>query len=589
VGAAASHRIPRAFHLSSQSIGHEISSVFFASFAANSFSLTNIYYVTDVAEWQAQVLGDVLARNAAIAANDEALVIAGRRLAWDEVWRRAQDVARGLRALGIRHGDHVAVCMGNSVEWVFFFYGAALLGAVTVPVNTRFKTDELAYCLKQADVKLLFVVDRFLKIDFVEMLRGIAPAVGQKLPDPQLPRLAHVVVLGDDVPLGAIAYDDMLALGAAWDDPLPQDVTPGDTLLMQFTSGTTSYPKGVMLSHDNMLRNAACIAERCDLRPGDRYYSARPFYHVAGTTLSLLAALARRACLVSSPAFDPGEALAVMARERCTLTSGNDTMFLMMMGHPEFARHEFNLRGGWASAGPEVSRKIVERMGMKGLCHAYGLSEASPNVCMSWHHDDLEKRIAGWGHVLEGVDVSIIDPHTGKELAPGESGEILVRGWSVMQGYYKMPEETARAIDPEGWLHTGDLGVMDQDGRLKFLTRIKDVFRVGGENVAPAEVEEVLHRHATVKQAQVIGVPDLRLGEVPAAYVILQPGAAATPEELIAWSRERMATFRVPRYVKIVDSFETIGMTGSAKVQKNKLRAQALLDFGLSENQKVKA
>ncbi len=542
-----------------------------------------------MAEWQAQVLGDALARNAELAPNDEALVIAGRRLDWDEVWRGAQEVARGLRALEVRPGDHVAVCMGNSVEWVLCFYGAALLGAVTVPVNTRFKTDELAYCLEQADVKLLFVADRFLKIDFIAMLREIAPAIDRKLPDPRLRRLANVVVLGEDVPLGAIAFGDMLALGAAWDDPLPDDVSPGDILLMQFTSGTTSYPKGVMLTHDNMLRNAAYIAERFDLRPEDRYYSARPFYHVAGTTLSLLAALACRACLLSSPAFAPDEALAVMAREKCTLTSGNDTMFLMMMGHPQFASFKLALRGGWASAGPEVSRQIVDKMGMKGLCHAYGLSEASPNVWMSWHHDDLEKRIAGWGHPLEGLDVAIIDPHTGKELPPGQAGEIIVRGWSVMQGYYRNPEATARAIDPEGWLHTGDLGLMDDDGRVKFLTRIKDVFRVGGENVAPAEVEEVLLRHEKVKQAQVIGVPDPRLGEVPAAYVILQPGAAATPEELMSWSRERMANFRVPRYVKIVDSFETIGMTGSAKVQKNKLRAQALLDFGLSEDQKAKA
>lgn len=536
-----------------------------------------------MADWPAQALGDALARNAALAPNDEALVIGDRRLTWDELWRSAQEVARGLRALEIRRGDHVAVCMGNSVEWVMCFYGASLLGAVTVPVNTRFKSDELAYCLKQADVKLAVVVDRFLNIDFTGMLRTIAPRIEQGLPDPRLPDLANVVVLGTNVPPGAISFDDMLALGGAWDDPLPHDISPGDTLLMQFTSGTTSYPKGVMLTHDNMLRNAAYVAERFDLRPDDRYYSARPFYHVAGTTLSLLAALASRACLISSPAFDPGEALAVIARERCALTSGNDTMFLMMLGHPDFETYAINLRGGWASAGSEVSRKIVEKMGMKGLCHAYGLSEASPNVWMSWHHDDLDKRIDGWGHPLQGLDVTIIDPHTGKELGPGETGEIVVRGWSLMQGYYRNPDATAKTIDPQGWLHTGDLGVADGDGRFRFLSRIKDVFRVGGENVAPAEVEEALHRHRKVKQAQVVGVPDTRLGEVAAAYVVLQPGASATPEELINWSRGLMASFRVPRYVKIVDSFETIGMTGSAKVQKNKLRAQALLDFGLQD------
>jgi fatty-acyl-CoA synthase len=303
---------------------------------------------------------------------------------------------------------------------------------------------------------------------------------------------------------------------------------------------------------------------------------------VAGTTLSLLAALTVGACLVSSPHFDAGEALRAMCDEGCTHTSGNDTMFLMILDHPDFDRRPLRLRGGWASSGPEVTRKIIERMGMAGVCQAYGLSEASPNVCMSWHHDDQEKRITGWAHILEGVDVRIVDTQSGKDLPAGREGEILVRGWSVMKGYYKMPEQTAKAIDDEGWLHTGDLGVMDDDGRLRFITRIKDVFRVGGENVAPAEVEDVLHRHPKIKQAQVIGVPDPRLVEVPAAYVILREGAEATPEDIIEWSRTRMANFRVPRYVRIVDNFENIGMTGSAKVQKNKLRAQALIDFGLA-------
>ena len=225
----------------------------------------------------------------------------------------------------------------------------------------------------------------------------------------------------------------------------------------------------------------------------------------------------------------------------------------------------------------------VERMGMRSLCQAYGLSEASPNVCMSRHDDALEKRIEGWAHVLEGIDVSIADPESGNERAPGEPGEILVRGWSVMQGYYNMPAETAKAIDAQGWLHTGDLGVMDDEGRLRFVSRLKDVIRVGGENVAPAEIENVLQRHPSIKQAQVIGVPDARLMEVPAAYVILKDDARAAPEDILEWCRERMANFRVPRYLKIMDTFENIGMTGSAKVQKNKLRAKALIDFGLAE------
>ena len=537
--------------------------------------------------WKKQTLFEFLAATADAHAQDEALVISGKRLTWAELRDNVREVAQGLRALGISRGDHVAVCMGNSLEWVIFFYAAASVGAVTVPVNTRFKADEMLYCLKQADVKLLFVTDRFLKINFIEMLRGICPALDRTLPDAALPLMRTVVVLGRDVPAGAIGFADLLSKGAAYREPWPPAVSADDVLLMQFTSGTTSYPKGVMLTHDNMLRNAAYIAARFNLKAGDRYYSARPFYHVAGTTLSLLAALTTGACLLSSPSFEPEEALSTMWSEECTHTSGNDTMFLMMLNHPNFDQYPLKLRNGWASAGPEVSRKVIERMGIKGLCQAYGLSEASPNVCMSKHDDDVEKRIEGWAHVLDDVEVRLVDPETGAVMPAGKSGEIQVRGWSVMQGYYKMPEQTAKVIEPDGWLHTGDLGFMDEDGRLKFLTRIKDMFRVGGENVAPAEVEDVLHQHPKIKQAQVIGVPDPRLVEVPAAYVILREGETAMPQEIIAWSRERLANFRVPRYVQIVDSFEKIGMTGSSKIQKNKLRAQALIDFGLEDTKKT--
>jgi fatty-acyl-CoA synthase len=533
-----------------------------------------------MARWKKQTLVQALGRTARRLPKREALVIDGRRLTWSQLYASVVRVAGALLALGIRRGDRVAVCMGNSPEWVQCFYGAAAIGAVTVPVNTRFKADELRYCLGQSDAKLLFVADRFLRIDFIEMLRSVCPAVAASLPDSGLPALEQVVVIGEDVPKAAVRWETFLALGAEPAAGLPR-VEPEDVLLIQYTSGTTSYPKGAMLTHDGMLRNAAGVVERFDLRAGDRYFSPRVFYHVAGTTLSLLASLVSGACLLSMAHFEPGEALRLMSTERCTHVSGNDTLFLMMLNHPDFAGQSLKLRGGWASAGPEVSRRVVEEMGVRGLCQAYGLSEASPNVAMSWHHDDLEKRINGWAHVLGGVRVRIVDPASGRRLPPGSSGEILVRGHGLMKGYYKMPEQTAKAIDAKGWLHTGDLGVMDGEGRLRFLARIKDVFRVGGENVAPSEVEEVLHRHPAIRQAQVIGVPDPRLTEVPAAYVVLRPGAAATPEELIAWSRERMANFRVPRYVKIVDSFDAIGMTGSAKVQKNRLREQALIDFGL--------
>lgn len=533
--------------------------------------------------WRRHVLAAALQRAARRAPDAEALVIDGRRQSCLGLWEDTKRVAAGLRGLGVERGDRVAVCLGNSLEWVHCFYGAAAIGAVTVPVNTRFKADELKYCLRQSGARLLVVADRFLGIDFIAMLRQICPGVDRRLPHRALPALEHVVVVGEDVPRAAVSWQTFTRLGDVGPAFRLPAVKPDDILLIQYTSGTTSYPKGVMLTHDNMLRNAACVVERFDLRAGDRYFSPRVFYHVAGTTLSLLAALSAGACLVSMSRFEAGAALRLMSSENCTHVSGNDTLFLMMLDHPDFGRHPLKLRGGWAAAGPEVSRRIVEKMGVRGLCHAYGLSEASPNVFMSRHDDELEKRVGGWGHPLEGLRVRIVDPATGKPLPPGQTGEIHVRGWSVMKGYFGMPEQTAQAIDARGWLRTGDLGVMDGEGRLRFVSRIKDVFRVGGENVAPSEVEEVLHAHPAVRQAQVVGVPDPRLVEVPAAYVTLRPGARVTPEELIDWARGRMANFRVPRYVRIVDGFEAIGMTGSAKVQKNRLREHAIADLGLKE------
>jgi fatty-acyl-CoA synthase len=535
--------------------------------------------------------GAALLRAAAQWPDQEAFVCDGIRLTFRDLADGARRTAAALLARGVRRGDHVAICMGNSATWLTLFYANALIGAVTVPVNTRFKPADLQYCLEQSDSVLLATVDRFLdKIDFVAMLREIEPAIDQTLPGAVLPRLRVVIVQGAVVPRGAIGYgafQGQAATGCATVDRAAvaraaAEVRPDDAVLIQYTSGTTSFPKGALLSHANMLRDAAAVAARIGVRPGDRYFSARPFYHVAGTTLSILVALSAGACLLTTPSFDAGESLRIMAHERCTLVSGNDTMFLMMMNHPAFDRAKLVLRGGWGAAGPEVMRQMMSGMGARELCFAYGLSEASPNVVMSAHDEPAELRAAGLALPHDGIALRILG-EDGRDQPADQPGEILVRGWNVMQGYYNMPEQTARAIDRDGWLHTGDLGALTPDGRLRFIGRLKDMFRVGGENVAPADIEEVLHAHPQVEHAQVIGVPDPRLGEVAAAYVRLTEGARAEPAALIAWCRERCANFKVPRYLKIVDSFETLGMTGSAKVQKTKLRAQALIDFGLAE------
>ena len=487
--------------------------------------------------WTPQTLGAVLARQARERGGCEAVITKSTRISYTELFDLARSTAGALQAMGIARGDHVGILMGNDEKWLSLFYGAALIGAVTVPVNTRFKAAEIEYCVKQSDCKALFYVPRFMKQDFDVFTSDL-----------EIPRID----VSGSLPQGAFKA---------------AEVSPEDVLLMQFTSGTTAYPKGVMLSHDMMLRDAWAAGNRVGIRSEDRYFNCRPFFHVAGSTLSALMSLVAGATLVTLPAFEAGPALEMMERERCTLVSGNDTIFQMLMGHEDFPKRKLSLRGGWAAAGPQTMRQIIDVLGAKHICAAYGLSEASPNVVMSDWREPEDLRVNGLPLPLPGVEVRI------------EHGEIQVRGWNVMKGYYNNPEATAKAFTPDGWLRTGDLGELTADGRLRMVGRLKDVFRVGGENVAPAEVEEVLLAHPAVETAQVVGVPDARLGEVPCAYVTLK--SSANEESLLAWCKERLAGFRVPRYLRIVEDFEAIGMTASGKVQKAKLREHALRELKL--------
>ncbi|SIO72444.1 fatty-acyl-CoA synthase [Burkholderia sp. GAS332] len=536
---------------------------------------------------QPVILHAVLTARAASTPDAEALVIDGERVDYRTLAARVNSAAARMIAAGVQHGEHVGIMMGNSIDWVVLFYAAATIGAVTVPVNTRFKTDELNYCLKQSDVRVLFYVDKFLNIDYSHLLHDVEPAFYTSLPGQVLPLLRRAVMVGKtdrEIPAGVEHFDTL--------DDTPEDraevarrtqkVVPDDILLIQYTSGTTSFPKGVLLRHRNMLLNAAASSLRIGVRADDRYFSVRPFFHVAGTTMSLLVALVTGACLLSVPSFDVANVLTILDEERCTLTSGNDTIFLMMMSHPEFRRERIHLRGGWAAAGPEIMQKIHDVMGVPYMVGAYGQSEASPNVVLNDWREPLALRVAGWAHPHPGIEIRTVSTESNAVQPANEPGEIQVRGWSVMKGYYNKPKETAQAFSEDGWLRTGDLGVIDAAGRLRMLGRLKDVFRVGGENVAPAEVEETLFAHPAVQLAQVVGVPDPRLGEVAAAFIVLRPGTSATDEELIAWCKGRCANFKVPRYLRVVASFDEIGMTGSAKVQKNKLRDYAIREFGLA-------
>lgn len=527
-----------------------------------------------------------LERASIIGPDVEAVVCGDKRITYSQLAVNVQRVRSAMKANGLQKGEHVALCLGNGPEWVTLFLAATSLGAVVVPINTRFRAAEIAYVLNQSRSAVLFTADKFLRVDFISMLREINPAIDGASEEPnQLPGLRQIVVLGTDIPSTAVSFDDYLASGQG--TTASPTATPDDVALIQYTSGTTSFPKGVLLTHRSLCANAFFSGGRMGLRTGDRFHSARPFFHVAGSSLSVLSCLQHVSTLVTMPRFEPSAVLRLFEEERCTHFSGNDTIALMLLNHPDRPHRRLYLRGAWIAASPTVVRRVIDELGATEAVVGYGLSEASPNVAQSAWWEDEETRVSGSMLPEPGVEVRIratdIEPQAEAALPWGQVGEILVRGWNVMQGYFDLPDQTAEALAPSGWLSTGDLGRLDENGRLTFVGRAKEIIRVGGENVAPAEVEDILHRHPQVRLAIVVGVPDERLIEVPFAFIQLRPGESASEGGIRDWAKDNMAGFKVPHYVHIVDNFESIGMTASSKVQKNLavLRAKKLLEEGV--------
>ncbi|MDX3053608.1 AMP-binding protein [Streptomyces sp. NE06-03E] len=514
---------------------------------------------------------EALERAALLAPDVEAVVTAEERITYGELAAEVARIRSALVTAGIGHGDRVGLCLGNGPRWVALFVALGSVGAVSVPVNTRYTADEIEHTLAHARLSTLFVADRVLRVDLCAVLGDIGIGADGTPTCPSLPGLRRVVVCGEDIPRWATAWPDFLESAQG---EVPATGAPDDILLVQYTSGTTSRPKGVLLTQRSMCADAFFSGARLGLRTGDRFHSARPFFHVAGSTLSVLASVQHATTLVTMPKFEATEALRLMESERCTHFSGNDTIALMLLNHPRLAEYDLHLRGAWVAASPTVIRRVIDELGARECVAGYGLSEASPNVAQSCWWEDDEVRASGAMRAEPGVEVRIRSADDTRDCEPDEPGSILVRGWNVMQGYLDAPEATAAAIDPDGWLATGDVGALDATGRLHFVGRTKDIIRVGGENVAPADVEDVLHRHPSVRQAVVVGVPDERLVEVPFAFVVLT-GQGTTEDELIAWARTRMAGFKVPRHLRIVEGFEGIGMTASSKVQKNRLAAHA--------------
>ena len=526
--------------------------------------------------------------------NDEALVYADRdlRYTYREFKEAVEGCARALMALGIEKGDHVAVWGQNVPEWVTLQFATGKVGAVLVTINPAYKSHELKYVLQQSDAAALFLTEGTKGADFIEILHGAVPelaeAEDEELSVEDLPFLKNVVLMGGEPPEGlpVTGFDEFLErVGEVSAEELrgrQASLDAEDVINMQYTSGTTGFPKGVQLTHTNIVKNAFYIGECMELGPEDRVCIPVPFFHCFGCVLGTLNTVTHEGTMVPVETFDAEKVLQAVDRERCTALLGVPTMFIAELDHPDFEGYDTSsLRTGIMAGSPcpmEVMKKVVDVMGAGEITIAYGQTESSPVITQTRTDDPLELRVSSVGRELPEVEVRIVSVETGEDCGPGEQGELWTRGYHVMRGYYKMEEKTREVVDGEGWLHTGDLAVMDEDGYVRITGRAKDMIIRGGENVYPREVEEYLYTHPDVSDVQVYGVPDERYGEQVAAAVKLRPGANLSAEDVKEYCRESIAYYKVPEYVDFVEEYP---MTASGKIQKYRLREAAVERYGL--------
>jgi fatty-acyl-CoA synthase len=528
-----------------------------------------------------ETIGANLERTVARFGDREALISFGQELryTWTELNDAVDELARGLIAAGLMAGDRVGIWSPNCAEWTLVQYATAKLGVILVNINPAYRTSELEYALRQSGCRMLIAAPAFKTSDYRAM-------VGEVRGD--LDALEQVVFLGDEdwqtllAGAAGVGADELRARSAA--------LEPSDPINIQYTSGTTGFPKGATLTHRNILNNGFFVGEGVQYTEADRVCIPVPFYHCFGMVMGNLACSSHGAAMViPAPAFDATATLAAVAAERCTSLYGVPTMFIAMLGAPDFDRYDLeSLRTGIMAGSPcpvEVMKRVIERMHMSEVGICYGMTETSPVSTQTAVDDPVEKRVGTVGRVGPHLEVRVASPDTGETVARGETGELCTRGYSVMVGYWEDAERTAEAIDADDWMHTGDLAVMDDDGYLNIVGRIKDLVIRGGENVYPREVEEYLYTHPDIADVQVIGVPDERYGEELMAWVIPREGASLHEDAVRDFCRGRIAHYKVPRYVKFVDSFP---MTVTGKVQKFKMRDQAIDELDLSAQASAK-
>jgi fatty-acyl-CoA synthase len=498
-------------------------------------------------------------------------VPAGRRLTYDELAAEVDALALGLLAVGIAKGDRVGIWAPNCVEWVYTQYATAKIGAILVNINPAYRTSELEFVLNQSGTKLLIAAQRLRTSDYAAMIADVRP---------HCPGLEGVVLLGTG------EWAALLDSGRGADRTVLDaiELSADDPINIQYTSGTTGFPKGATLSHHNILNNGYFVGELCNYTHEDKVCIPVPFYHCFGMVMGNLGATSHGAAMViPAPVFDPVATLEAVQAERCTSLYGVPTMFIAELSVPDFDRYDLSsLRTGIMAGSPcpvEVMKQVIDRMGMSEVSICYGMTETSPVSTQTRVDDSIERRVATVGRAGPHIEIKVIDPNTGLTVSRGTPGELCTRGYSVMLGYWRQPDKTAEVVDAARWMHTGDIAVMDDDSYLSITGRIKDMVIRGGENVYPREVEEFLYTHPDILDAQVIGVPDAKFGEELMAWIRMRPGAAPlTAEALREFCQGKLAHYKIPRYVHITDEFP---MTVTGKVRKVEMRERSVEILGL--------
>lgn len=534
-------------------------------------------------------LGSLLDEAADRYGDKDALVYDKQRVTYRQFGQKANDLAKCFIKFGAKKNDKIGIWMTDNEEWLPTYFALASIGAVAVPINARYRAEDAKYVINHSDMVALVVSDRAPEIvDYVGMLNSISSSIaktkGYELTLPELPQLKHIITVGGKPHPGMIPFEDTRKVGAGISDgeleKRKAEVTPDDLAMFQYTSGTTAFPKGCMIMHRNLIRNSLICGRREEFHEGeDRFYDPMPPFHIAGLTYGIIPCIIWGGCRFGSDHYDPLEALKIIDREKCTITNGFDVMIMGFLDHPDFSKYNVtSLRTGFFAAPPHFQRIVRTRMPHYIPVNAYGLSEVGGNLTTSLRSNDLETLINYHGIPQDDMVIRIVDRETGKEVPPGQDGEITCKGWSVMKGYYKNDAETANTIR-DGFLSTGDLGFVNPEtGQLLWKGRFKDLFKVGGENVSPPEVEGFLMKNPKVKLAQVVGVPDKRMGEVVAAFVELRPGESANEEEIINYCRGKIASFKIPKYVKIVKEWPK----SAVKVQRRDLLEIMKKELGIT-------